>query len=598
MTQLAALKSATTLHNVADLLGFRAQTLAFILYKLDDARKYKEFDIPKRHGGTRSISAPLPELKLLQRRLSFLLQNCIEEIGTYTARQDTISHGFTRRRSIVSNARRHRNRRYVFNIDLLDFFGAINFGRVRGFFLSDRNFMLHKTVATILAQIACHKNALPQGSPCSPVISNLIGHILDIHLVRLASNSGCTYSRYADDITFSTNEPHFPRCIAEHTDVNKDKWAVGETLARIIERCGFQINDVKTRMQYHDSRQEVTGLIVNEKINVRSEYRHTVRAMANSLFTTGRFHLSGGTKCDTQTSVTNAIPGTIHQLYGMVSFIYNIDTQNTKRRHIHKGLSQYKAHDEQPKRRSEYLYFQVVLFKHFYMAAMPVIICEGKTDSVYISCAIRRLAESYRLLATSDGDGNVEMKVRFFRYAETTIGKLLDMGSGGAGILAKFIRRYEFETRRFSGVEARSPIIIVVDNDDGPREPGGVFSIIKKITHKDVKGDEKFIHIIRNLYLVAIPLVQGKSELEIEDLFDETVRSIKLGEKRFRSKSPSKQKQDTHNENYYGKEWFATKVIQARADTIDFNGFRPLLSNIMLAIEDYSAKLATENEAN
>ncbi|NJN91776.1 MAG: RNA-directed DNA polymerase [Leptolyngbyaceae cyanobacterium SL_5_14] len=125
-----------------------------------------------------------------------------------------VSHGFKRKLSIRTNARKHRNRRYVFNIDLTDFFGSINFGRVRGFFIKDKRFRLNSKVATIFAQIACFKKSLPQGSPCSPVISNLIGNILDTHLVRLAARTGCTYTRYADDLTFSTNKRCFPRSIA------------------------------------------------------------------------------------------------------------------------------------------------------------------------------------------------------------------------------------------------------------------------------------------------------------------------------------------------------------------------------------------------
>ena len=184
MTQLAALKAATTLRNVAALLGFKPAGLAFILYKKHSASKYTKFDIPKRNGGIRQICAPFADLKLVQRRLSDLLQNCVAEINEASGRDDRISHGFKRGRSIATNAKEHRNRRYVFNVDLRDFFGAINFGRVRGFFIADGNFSLHPHVATVLAQIACYDNALPQGSPCSPVVSNLIGHVLDIHLIQ------------------------------------------------------------------------------------------------------------------------------------------------------------------------------------------------------------------------------------------------------------------------------------------------------------------------------------------------------------------------------------------------------------------------------
>jgi RNA-directed DNA polymerase len=161
---------------------------------------------------------------LLQRRLSDLLQNCVEEINQAQNRKDQLAHGFKRGRSIITNATKHRKRRYVLNIDLQDFFGTINFGRVRGFFLKDRNFALHPDAATVLAQIACHQNSLPQGSPCSPVISNLIGHVLDIHLGKLAFHNGCTYSRYADDITFSTNKGPFPVVLWNHGSEPRPGW--------------------------------------------------------------------------------------------------------------------------------------------------------------------------------------------------------------------------------------------------------------------------------------------------------------------------------------------------------------------------------------
>ena len=114
----------------------------------------------------------------------------------------------------MTNAYIHKRRRYVLNLDLEDFFPSFNFGRVRGFFIKDKHFALHERVETIIAQIACHDNELPQGSPCSPVISNLIAHLLDVRLARLAKAHKCTYSRYADDITFSTNRKEFPSDLA------------------------------------------------------------------------------------------------------------------------------------------------------------------------------------------------------------------------------------------------------------------------------------------------------------------------------------------------------------------------------------------------
>jgi len=162
-------------------------------------------------------------------------------------------------------------------MDLEDFFPSINFGRIRGFLVNDKNFALNERVATVIAQIACHEKKLPQGSPCSPVISNLIAHVLDMHLVKLAAKTGCTYSRYADDLTFSTNKRSFPPDIAQQSEVDTHQWMPSSKMREIVKHCGFQINSQKTNMQYWNSRQVVTGLVVNRKVNVRSEYHRNVR---------------------------------------------------------------------------------------------------------------------------------------------------------------------------------------------------------------------------------------------------------------------------------------------------------------------------------
>src|SRR5947209_1600224 len=174
MSRLAALKAAQSLHGVAALLGFKPKGLSYILYKIPAASKYTAFEIPKRSGGRRAIKAPTEKLKNLQRRLADLLQDCMQEIEEARKVEDFIAHGFKRDRSIITNARQHRKRRWVFNLDLENFFPSINFGRVRGFLIKDRNFALNDKVATVIAQIACHDDSLPQGSPCSPVISNLV----------------------------------------------------------------------------------------------------------------------------------------------------------------------------------------------------------------------------------------------------------------------------------------------------------------------------------------------------------------------------------------------------------------------------------------
>ena len=406
MPRIDTLKAATSLRDLAPLLGFRPQAVAFILYKQPVHAKYMTFQIPKRYGGHRTIHAPLDGLKLLQRRLADLLQDCVAEINTAKRRSDWTAHGFTRQRSIITNARRHRHRRWVFNLDLEDFFPSINFGRVRGFLMKNKDFQLQEPVATAIAQIACYDNSLPQGSPCSPVISNLVGHVLDMHLLRLASSSACTYSRYADDITFSTNRNEFPAPVAvlENTEAGgPHPWSPGRELSRLIGRSGFRVNPNKTRMLYRNSRQDVTGLVVNDQIGVPREYRHSVRAMVHRLVRTGEFEVVGAVQRDGQEALEKR-PGTYNQLRGMLGFINSIDEYNRIQAMRHRsGVSTQKT--SIPSRIRVYRDFLV--YSTFYAAEAPVVLCEGKTDNIYLTHAIRSLAPEFRDLAEVTRDGKI-----------------------------------------------------------------------------------------------------------------------------------------------------------------------------------------------
>jgi RNA-directed DNA polymerase len=234
MSQLKALQAAASLNDVAALLGVKPTGLAFALYKIPPSLKYKKFGVPKKTGGERIISAPDPRLKLIQTRLAKLLVECQLEVETKLKVKPrcVLAHGFKPGFSIQSNAINHRGQRWVFKVDLKDFFPSINFGRVYGFFMKNQHFSLQKKVATVIAQIACHENELPQGSPSSPVISNIIAHLLDIRLNELAGGNGCTYTRYADDLTFSTNEKWFPSSIAKPDPANVNQWHVGAGLGQ------------------------------------------------------------------------------------------------------------------------------------------------------------------------------------------------------------------------------------------------------------------------------------------------------------------------------------------------------------------------------
>lgn len=263
-----------TNHNeLAIFLGFTYyRDLAKIIYPKNNASKYHQFQIPKKNGGNRKIASPSRKLKEIQSSL----KNVFYEI--YPTKPST--HGFAKGRSIITNAEKHLDKKYIFNIDLSDFFGSIHFGRIRNLFKSSP-FNFNQSVATILAQICCFDNTLPQGAPTSPILSNMIAWKLDAQLQHLAKNTNCTYTRYADDISFSftCNKQRLPESIVILKN-NED--LPGLILNRIIEENGFKINLGKVRLCSKLSRMEVTGLTVNQFPNVKRSYVRQLSSMLHS----------------------------------------------------------------------------------------------------------------------------------------------------------------------------------------------------------------------------------------------------------------------------------------------------------------------------
>ncbi len=273
-----------TAADVATLLDERLNRLLYVLYRAPEEARYVHFKIPKRSGGMRRISSPNGVVRRCQETLNPLLQ------GAYRAHP--AAHGFIPARSILTNAAAHVGRRWVLNIDLADFFPSINFGRVRGLFMAPP-FSLEGPAATVLAQICTYDNGLPQGAPTSPVLSNFIASGLDRKLLRLARENRLHYSRYADDITFSTDQPNFPPSIATITRSVKGEGDApvsvipGDALISAIEGSGFRINAGKVRVQAPYQRQSVTGITVNSKVNVERTRIRRLRAMLHAWETFG-----------------------------------------------------------------------------------------------------------------------------------------------------------------------------------------------------------------------------------------------------------------------------------------------------------------------
>lgn len=240
--------------------------------------RYSKFIIKKKSGGDRIIHAPIGSLKIIQQCLNHILQ-CLHE-------PHIAAHGFVINKSIVTNATLHCNKYYVYNIDLKDFFTSIHSPRIKAvmqlppFNLNGEKGSPREELAFIISKLCTHpmeveingkkeiRDVLPQGAPTSPTITNIIANNLDRKLTGLAKRFGATFSRYADDITFSSG----------HSIYQKDGDFIKE-LHRIIESQGFIINTQKTRLQKSVYKQEVTGLTVNSKPNIDSSYIKKIRTM-------------------------------------------------------------------------------------------------------------------------------------------------------------------------------------------------------------------------------------------------------------------------------------------------------------------------------
>jgi len=263
--------SLKTVDDIASLFEIDLNHLYYHIYVVPESSRYTTFDIKKKSGGIRTISAPSTALKIIQQKLNYIL------INVYQPKPSV--HSFLPARSILSNAKVHVGRRNILNIDLIDFFPSINFGRVRGLFIG-KPYNRDAKVATILAKICCFNNQLPQGAPTSPIISNMICAKMDSELIHLAKINRCDYTRYADDITFSTNIRQFPSDIVQLDEL--DQIEVGSNLSQIIENNGFKVHPKKIRLRNRYQHQEVTGITINKFPNLRRRYVRRIRAMLHA----------------------------------------------------------------------------------------------------------------------------------------------------------------------------------------------------------------------------------------------------------------------------------------------------------------------------
>lgn len=645
---MTKLKKLQTKDDFARLLGFKdISYLNYTLYVLGTDNLYDTFSITKKSGGERIIHAPKPKLKILQKKLSNILWDAYLESLEIKSKEKgfkipNLSHAFEKNKSIITNSQMHRNKKYVLNIDLKNFFDSFNFGRVRGFFMKDRDFGVVPEIATVIAQIACYQGRLPQGAPSSPIITNLITRILDYRIVKIAKKYRFTYTRYADDMTFSTNRELNSNKLRATKELEKFL----EELEELISLSGFEINSQKTRLSNNTQRQEVTGLVVNKKISVKREYIKNTRAMAFKLYKDGKFEIDGQS-------------GTINQLTGRLAFIFQADQYNNYllykksliennfdeqkyllgrtsfkkseskyywkyifyNRDLRKELfynSQHKTYnlpkefysiskDEKKtymslfnSREKEYKKF--LFYKYFFGNNKPIIVTEGKTDPRYIRAALKNLYLDYPELIKKV-DNSFVFKVDFLNHSNT-IEYLFNVPEGGPGL--KFWYNYfsdkdEFPMdpkekllypnyieyfQKLTTRKPKSPTIFLFDN-----EPSGK-PLYDFINHaRDLEIDPNNFNKIRgtsfkkytkkgSLYIMATPLLPNRNNGNSSEIEDLIL-----------SKNPApilKGKTFSKNggSNHYGKEIFSKHVLKNYQD-YDFSEFIPLLDGIRDNILSY-----------
>lgn len=268
------LKTSNSIQHVANAFEIPVGQLIFLLKSKEEF--YQSFEIPKKSGSTRRIDAPKRGMAILQAKLKSFIE------AHYRPRSNV--YGFIKGsdKGIKANAANHRNKNFVINLDLEDFFGSITFRRVRGVFIN-APFHLDPKVATILANICTFNDSLPQGACTSPVLSNLCSVQLDKKMNKIAKDFRLRYSRYADDLTFSGQT--LPKKLVTSTRSTDENGSSSETyklndfLISEIKHSGYSVNLDKFRVKRRSEKQEVTGLVVNKKVNVPKKFIRETRAL-------------------------------------------------------------------------------------------------------------------------------------------------------------------------------------------------------------------------------------------------------------------------------------------------------------------------------
>lgn len=578
------------LNNLTDLAfytGVDYTLLEHVLFSIPENELYTEFTIDKKDGSQRVIHSPCNELRIIQK--SFL--NSVTK-DLISVRNVGIHHAFTTGRNICTNAKWHKSKRIVICIDIKDFFPSINFGRILGYLEKNSNFQLKKPLSVQVANLICYKNELPQGAPTSPLFSNLICQILDYRLISVAKKYRMSCTRYADDITFSTNVNYSPDEI--------DKFI--QLIYKEIIRAGFVPNERKTRINYQTQRQTVTGICINKRINVTRDYYKTTRSMAYALYKSGEFTI-------------NEKKGTCNQLEGRFQHIYSVDNcmcfSESKNKHTKedsiKNADKWNSHFVD--------YSRFLTYKYLWKNNRIMIFCEGKTDHVYIKAALKALSNQYPKLVSVNGNKR-QYKIQFFK-PKSKLNDVLGLVGEGGKRLKTVLDFYNLNSPKDYHPRRKSilpwikkhcpvygaPVIILVDNEfkkDSPLKH--IYNSCKKyISDEDYRNldddqlKEKlnkrpYFNLVDNLYLLTYRRINN-NDTEIEDLLDMDYVNQKLSPRIFDSDKDDK-------DGYYGKRYLS-EFVERHYRSMDFSNFSDFFDSIIYICDDSivnGSRLRGQNE--
>lgn len=278
--------------HLAALLGIKYSTLSYYVYQ--NTKFYKKFKISKKNGGFREIDSPSLNLKKIQK---WILENILETIDV-----SQNAFGFRKNLSISDNAINHTHRKIVYNIDIKNFFPSIS--REDVFYIFYKLGYTYE-ISYIFSKLLTNDDRLPQGAPTSPYLSNIKCEKLDKSLELFCQRINATYTRYADDITVSTNNSK---------SVKQDI----KTIKKIILKHNFNINFKKERLQKSNQMQEVTGLIVNNGVKIKRQYKKEVE---KEIYYCKKFGVTSHLKKTNQDHLSFYK----EYLYGKVNFINSIE---------------------------------------------------------------------------------------------------------------------------------------------------------------------------------------------------------------------------------------------------------------------------------